>query len=159
MFRGRTLQGSRLGLIAAAIVVMGLAVAACGDDDAAPPVDVATTSAQAPAGGDTAPTAQEPSGAGGAATVGIPEGTFDLTLDEPCVLSETGIGIIASSDSASLMIAGPQEIAVVVVELPTGTVWSAAAASLTIDGNAVSYTGPAMGPGGTADITVQVDCG
>ena len=160
MFRGRTRQGSRHARLVTTIVVMGLAVAACGDDDATPPSDGAiATTTQASGDGGTAPADQEPSGVGGDATVTIPEGTFGLALDEPCVLSEVGIGVLASSDDATLMIAGPQEIAVVVVELPTGVSWSAAAASLMIDDNALSYTGPAMGPSGTADITVHVNCG
>ena len=56
------------------------------------------------------------------------------------------------------MIAGPQEIAVVTVELASGEVWSAAAADVTIDGNTMSYSGPAMGPGTDSTIDVQVLC-
>lgn len=155
----RMTQGSRCVWIVTTIIVMGLAVAACGDDDATPSGDAAiATTTQASGDGGTA-AAQEPSGVSGEATVEIPEGTFELPLDEPCVLSEVGIGILASSDDVSLMIAGPQEIAVVVVELPAGDVWSAAAAEVLIDGNTLSYTGPATGPNGTANITVHVNCG
>jgi hypothetical protein len=160
MFRGRTRQGSHYAWIVTGIVVMALSTVACGDDDTDPlsGASIATTT-QTPEGGDTAPTAQEPVGEYGTAMVSIPEGTFELALDEQCVLTEVGIGALASSDYASLMIAGPEEIAVVVVELPSGELWSAGAANVTIDGNTMSYAGPATGPGGTAEISVRVDCG
>jgi hypothetical protein len=75
-------------------------------------------------------------------------------------MSEIGIGAIASSDEGSLLIAGPQEIAVITFELPGGEMWMAAAANVVIEGTTMSYSGPAMGPSGTdSTMTVQVLCG
>jgi len=160
MFRVWRKQGPRRGSILIGAAILALALAGCGDDDAGSESDtsvVATTQSSGDEG--TAPVNQEPSGATGVATVTVPEGTFELTLDEACVLSEIGISALASSDSTSLMIAGPAEIAVVVVELSGGDQWAAAAANVEIDGTTMSYVGPATGPGGSAEISVHVDCG
>lgn len=94
----------------------------------------------------------------GTATVTVSAGTFELQLEEACVISDVGIGAVASNDEASLMIAGPQEIAVVTVDLSSGDAWSAAAAAVVIDGTTMSYSGPAMGPGADPTISVQVFC-
>jgi hypothetical protein len=149
----------RFAVVVTVAGIITLSMGACGDDDTAASSEttIAATT-QAPAGSDTAPAAQETT-AGGEATVTIPEGTFLLTLEEPCVLEEVGIGAIASSGEATLMIAGPPEVAVVVVELSSGAAWSAAAAEVTIDGGTIGYTGPAMGPNGSGEISVIVDCG
>jgi hypothetical protein len=95
----------------------------------------------------------------GTATVTVSAGTYELQLEEACVISEVGIGAIARSDEASLLIAGPQEIAVVTLQLSSGEMWSAAAANVAIDGTTMSYSGPAMAPPEEdSTISVEVVC-
>jgi hypothetical protein len=142
---------------------MAVIVTACGDDDSTVPIEtpvVPTT--QNGGGGDGGSGGGEgggTSGGAGTATVTVSAGTFELQVEEDsCIISDVGIGAIASSDEASLFIAGPQELAVVTVELSSGDLWSAAAAAVVIDGTTMSYSGPAMGPGADSTISVEVFC-
>ena len=74
-------------------------------------------------------------------------------------ITEIGIGVIASSDDASFMIAGPQEIAVVTLELSPEELWSAVAADVVIEGSTMTYSGPALAPSGEdPTMSVQVAC-
>jgi hypothetical protein len=142
---------------------MAVIVTACGDDGSTDPIEtpiVSTT--QSGGGGDEGSEGAEDgatSEGAGTATVTVPAGTFELQVEEgSCVISEVGIGVVASSDEATLLIAGPQEIAVVTVELSSGDLWSAAAAAVLIDGATMSYSGPAMGPGADSTISIEVFC-
>jgi len=143
-------------------LLTGALVTACGDDDGSTPVEAAVTSTiqdtESNPAGSEGESSDTTSGAGGTATVTVSAGTYELQLDEPCVISEVGIGAVATSDEATLSIAGPQEIAVVAFELSSGDAWFAAAAEVVIEANTMSYSGPAMGPGSDATITVQVFC-
>ena len=143
-----------IGLLA--IVVLTIAVTACGDDATATPTSApVVTTSQDDAGGDGGTT----SGGSGTATVTVSAGTFELEVEEACVISDIGIGAIASSAEASLFIAGPGDLAVVGFELSSGDMWSAAPAAVEIDGTTMSYEGTAMGPGASdSTISVQVFC-
>ena len=162
MFTSSTSRASLLVRFAIGALLIAVLVTACSDDDGNAPAETSAVSTTQNGG-----EVDEGSGNGGdggaaggfgTATVTVPAGTYELQVEEACVISDVGIGAMASSNEASLFIAGPQEIAVVTVELPSGELWSAAAANVVIEGTTMSYDGPAMGPGADATISVQVFC-
>jgi hypothetical protein len=143
-------------------LLFSVIVTACGGDDGSGPTETPVVSTAQNGGVDGGSGGGEDgatAGGFGSATVTVSAGTYELQLEEACVISEVGIGAIASSDKASLLIAGPQEIAVVTLELSSGEMWSAAAANVVIDGTNMSYSGPAMAPPEEdSTISVQVVC-
>ena len=162
MFAPLAKRSSLFTRFALGALLMVVFVTACGDSDST----VATETPAAPTtqdggGGDGGSGGGEDggtSGGFGTATVTVSSDMYELQVDEACVISDFGIGAIASSAEASLLIAGPEEIAVVTFELSSGEMWSAAAADVVIDGTTMSYSGPAMGPEADSTISVQVFC-
>jgi hypothetical protein len=162
MFASLTRRAALFALFAVGALLISVILTACGDDDSTVPTETsAVTTTQADGGGDGGSGNGEDGGTAGGfgtATVTVSAGSYELQVEEVCVISDVGIGAVASSDEASLLIAGPQEIAVVTVELPSGELWSAAAAEVVIEGTTMSYSGPAMGPEADSTISVQVFC-
>ena len=162
MFASLAKRASLLARFAVGALLMAVIVTACGGDDSTDPIETpnvpTTQNGGGGDGGSGGGAGEETSGGAGTATVTVSAGTFELQLEEACLISDIGISALASSDEAFLMIAGPQEIAVVTVELSSGDLWSAAAAAVVIDGTTMSYSGPAMGPGTDSTISVEVFC-
>jgi hypothetical protein len=163
MFASPTRRGCRIGSLALGVVLLAFIPTACGDDDGAVTTQTqAVSTTQAAGGGDAGPEdagGEGVSGGAGTATVIVSAGTFELEVEDACVISVVGIGVVASSDQGSMTIAGPAEIAVVGFELTSGEAWFAAAAEIVVDGNTMSYSGPAMNPNESdSTISVQVVC-
>jgi len=155
-------RASSIAPLAVGALLMGVVLTACGDDDGAVPAEATTVATTQPVGaadaGSTSGTGGSTAGDAGTATVTVSAGTFELDLDEACVISDVGIAAVASSDQATLYLAGPREVAVMGFGLSSGEQWSVAAAPVVIDGTTMSYSGPAMGPGADSTISVQVSC-
>ena len=155
-----TRRVTRMTLLVAGAMLVAVCVTSCGDDDGGAITEtsgVPTTQAGGEGDGGTADgDAGGTPGGSGIATVTVSAGTFELQVEEACVISDVGIGVTASSSEGSLTIAGPKEVAVVVFDLSSGDQWSAAAANVVIDGTTMTFSGPAMGAGST--ISVQVFC-
>jgi hypothetical protein len=162
----------RIVLVLSAVVLAGLGLAACGGDDDGSDATETDDSAE-PSQSSGVPTTQDGDGDGddegsdggdsggapGSATVTVSAGTFELQLEEACLISDIGIGAVASSDDASLTLAGIEGAVNVGFELSSGDLWIVAAADVVIDGSTLSYSGPASGvdePDST--ISLQVSC-
>lgn len=163
----------------ALMAVVLLSAVACGDSgesdatEAPAATQAAPTATDAP--GDGAPgttvaattttTAATSSPAGaGTATITVSTGTYELELDGACVMDAAGImvGAEASSDAATLFVAGAPEAAVIAFDLLSGPDWYAAAAAIAIDGSTMTYEGPAIESSGDAStgstMSVTVVC-
>ena len=153
-----------IALLAAGAMLISVTVTACGDNGGGDTTETPTVAPTTAIGGEVGDGSGNGDGGGtaggfGTATVVVSAGTYELQLEEPCQITEIGIGVIASSDDASFMIAGPQEIAVVTLELSPEELWSAVAADVVIEGTTMSYSGPALvPPGEDPTMSVQVAC-
>ena len=146
------------------VIVIVLVLAACGGDDSSDPTGTtAVPTTQDANGGDGGSDGGSGGGGGsgdaGSATVTVSTGTYELQLEEPCLISGIGIGAIASSGEATLSVAGIPGATNVGLELASGELWFAAAAPVEIDDTTMSYNGPAIGPETSDDtISIQVFC-
>jgi hypothetical protein len=140
--------------------MIALTLTACGGDDGSVPTGtsaVPTTQDGAAAGSGGEDNGGTLGGAG-TATVTVSEGTFVLQVEEACLISDIGIGAVASSDEASLSLAGVEGAVNVGFELTSGDLWLVAAANIAVDGSTMSYSGPAFGPSGDTVIDLEVVC-
>ncbi len=167
MFASIATRASQLAPLTAGVLLIAVISTACGGDDSTvttgTPV-VPTT--QAGAGGDGGSGGGDgggTSGGYGTATVTVSAGTFELQVEEACMISDIGIGAVASSGDKLLTLTGIPGFVAVGFETSPDDVWLVAPTDVVIDGTTMSYSGTAdvLAAGVQAEdspIDVEVFC-
>ena len=147
MFAPIASRASQLAPLAAVVLLIAVISTGCGGDDgSATTVTPAVPTTQAGGGGDGGSGGGDDggtSGGYGTATVTVSAGTFELQLEEACMVSDNGIGAVASSGDTSLMLAGIPGFVSVGFETSPDDVWVVPPSDVVIDGTTMSYSGAA----------------
>lgn len=141
MFASIATRASQLAPLTAGVLLIAVISTACGGDDS-------TVTTGTPVG---------------TATVTVSAGTFELQVEEACMISDIGIGAVASSGDKLLTLTGIPGFVAVGFETSPDDVWLVAPTDVVIDGTTMSYSGTAdvLAAGVQAEdspIDVEVFC-
>lgn len=152
MFASLATRASQLAPLTAGVLLIAIISTGCGGDDSSVTSGTPVVPTTQAGGGGSGGEGDGGSGGGdsggssggyGTATVTVSAGTFELQVEEACLISDIGIGAVASSGDTMLTLAGIPGFVTVGFETSPDDIWLVAPTGVVIDGTTMSYSGTA----------------